>query len=244
MRLELADALNALEQYANGGYDPVTVRRTAEICLAGLIGVAVERSDSSASLAIRAAALFSSANILSQALSTRAAHHIRDAACVAIGSLSPDALFPLWTALGGPDVGARYCLLPVLDYISDPRAAGYLTRILARCVTWPDGELTAWFVVRTLERIGDRSTLSSLRSFASRWEEFGEEPDDRSRRQLALEVARVIAALDKRAARRDNRSLLRPAKEDAGTLLRSPNDLPARDTEDQMELVRVGGNAL
>ena len=150
--------------------------------------------------------------------------------------------FPCGQSWARPSASERHNLLPVLDYISDSRAVSYVARLLARCVDWPDGELTAWFVVRTLERIGDRSSLGSLRSFAVRWSEFGGEPDDRSRRHLAIEIARVIESLDRRAAWRDNRSLLRPAREDTTGLLRTTNGVMRSNEADRMELVRVEPN--
>src|SRR5262249_19021187 len=101
-------------------------------------------------------------------LSIRQIGDLRDAACAVLGNLSPDALFPLWSALGGPEAMIRQDLLPVLDYLHDARALPYLIRLSERRSQWTDGEIVGWFLVRAFERIGDRGALPALRRIAQR----------------------------------------------------------------------------
>lgn len=238
----LRSAEESLTSY--GESDALDVRHTTEDCYQALLAVASLSINEAAAPAVSAASLFASGSALHPSLSARSASQVREAACTAIASLSPDALFPLWIVLGGPDARARHRLLPVLDYIRDTRATPYLNRLLARCIQWPDGELTAWFVVRALEHIGDRASLPGLRAFVAQVapSNAAYSTETVSRQQLATEVSRVILALDRRAARRNNRSLLRPAAQDVSTLLRSPTEenQPV-NAADRRELLRAEG---
>jgi hypothetical protein len=92
---------------------------------------------------------------------------LRESAAHLLGSLSPDALYAFWYALGSPDKNARQDLLPVLDYLNDLRATPYLVRLFERRSQWSDAEMVGWFAVRAFKRIRDRRALAALRRVIS-----------------------------------------------------------------------------
>ncbi|HZO88027.1 MAG TPA: hypothetical protein VFB38_06770 [Chthonomonadaceae bacterium] len=179
------------------------------------------------------------------------AHYVpllREAAAHALGALAPDDLSALWDAMGSRDAAARRDLLPALDYLHDPRAVPYLTRLLERRNEWPEGELIGWFVVRAFERIGDKRALPALRRLEAqgrrgtlhqamrrflRGSEAGLSSD------LRLEVQRVIRSLEQGKDSRQRKELLRPAQSQTGELLRPAVAAPEEeDWQERAQLLR------
>ncbi|HZP83374.1 MAG TPA: hypothetical protein VFB21_17150 [Chthonomonadaceae bacterium] len=160
---------------------------------------------------------------------------LREAAARALGAVSPDALLPFWGEFCIQGQVARRDLLPVLDYLNDPRAVPYLMHLLERRTQWEDGEMVGWFVVRAFERIGDRRALPPLRRLAAGggtpWQQAmrrrRSEPPPGISPELAREARRVLQALEQGRNRRDRDVLLRPATPRSDALLR-----PAADSSD------------
>lgn len=221
--------------------DSPLLRREAALCFDALTVIRLLRAEVAVEACLRTLRLFPPDRARTSGVLARHTTLLREAAATAIAAFSPDSLFPLWSALGGPDTGVRHDLLPVLDYLQDARALPYLARLLARSNQWPDGELAGWFVVRAFEHIGDRRALPPLRQLEARLTlqvsphtSFGE-----AGTTLIQEVRRVLQSLEKGYARRESRSLLRPAAPYPRELLRSALDpSPERDFADQEELLR------
>src|SRR5579871_496820 len=147
---------------------PAFVQQEAEVCREALALARLLAADATAEAGVRLLRLLPAAPARTPQLSVRQIGDLRDAACAVLGALSPDALFPLWSALGGPEATTRQDLLPALDYLRDPRALPYLIRLSERRSQWTDGELVGWFLVRAFERIGDQRSEEHTSELQSR----------------------------------------------------------------------------
>jgi hypothetical protein len=223
------------------------LRREADVCCDALQLVCSLRTADAAEACVRALRLFPPAKTRETGPNARQTTTLREMAARALGALSPDALFPLWYALGSPDADARRDLIPVLDYLHDARAVPYLTRLLERRTQWDDGELVGWFVVRAFERIGDRRALPALRRLTMRgasgmrqalpW--LRKATPSGTSEELAREALRVIQSIEYGRNTRDSESLLRPAGPVTQDLLRPAADaLAERGLQDRDELLR------
>jgi hypothetical protein len=154
---------------------------------------------------------------------SRVVTRLREAASRLLAAFEPELLAAFWTALRDRSAEYRRALLPVLDYVTDARALPELTRLLESRMDWPDGELVGWYVIRAVERIGDRRAIPALRRVATNSESLlGRREAWRSRTspELILEARRILEALENGARSPEARALLRPAAEPSQQLLR------------------------
>ena len=222
---------------------PAFVQQEAALCLESLTLARLLAAESSAESCVRLLRLFPAVPPRIPLIPIRLMNDLREAACSVLGTLSPDVLFSLWTALGGPEVALRQDLLPALDYLTDARALPYLSRLLERRTQWTDGELVGWFVVRAFERIGDRRALPALRKIAARSGALRsllpalrslERAEAGTSPELAREALRVLQAIETGEKKKERNILLRPAQKPARDLLRpvaeTPPDRAAADS--------------
>jgi hypothetical protein len=243
---ESLDILKAAERTGTRANARV-LQREADVCCDVLQLVCSLRTADAAEACVRALRLFPPDRTRETGPNARQTTTLREIAARALGAISPDALFPLWYALGSPDADARRDLIPALDYIHDPRAVPYLARLLERRTQWDDGELVGWFVVRAFARIGDRQALPALRRLTMRgtsgmrqalpW--LHRATPSGTSEELAREALRVIQSIEYGRNTRDSESLLRPAGPVTQDLLRPAADgLAERDLQDRDELLR------
>ncbi len=237
--LESLDTLKALLPL-QGEAIALAVRGEIEVCLSLLKTVQSAALEEAVEVCVRVLRLFRMEAARGQTVLARPTTLLRDSACRALGAISPDALFLFWYTLGSPDAEARSNLLPVLDYLRDPRATPYLLRLLERRGQWMDGEMVGWFVIRAFEHLGDRRALPALRLLAH----SGENPlaQDTSETvpavsvELAREARRVISSIERGRGWRDRRYLLRPAEPPADSLLHPASEPP--HLQEHAEMVR------
>ena len=225
---------------------PALSSQEAAVCLEALGLARLLGAEAAAEGCVRLLRLVSSAPSRAALLPVRQIGDLRDAACGVLAELSPDALFPLWSGLGGPDAAARQDLLPALDYLQDARAVPYLLRLLERRVQWTDGEIVGWFVVRAFERLSDRRALPALRKIAARTHPLRsllpalssmERAEAGNSPELAREARRVIQAIEQGKDKKERSSLLRPALRPAKELLRPAPETPSSEQERDREIL-------
>ncbi len=232
--LESLDTLKALLPL-QGEAIALAVRSEIEVCLSLLKTVRLVALSEAVEGCVRVLRLFRMETARGQSALSRPTTLLRDAACRALGAISPDALFLLWYTLGSPDTQVRSNLLPVLDYLRDPRAAPYLLRLLERRGQWADSEIVGWFVVRAFEHLGDRRALPALRSLTHTGENSSESSPEHFvpvSVELAREARRVISSIERGRGWRDRLHLLRPADAPAELLLQPASFIPDEDTDE------------
>lgn len=215
---ESLDTLRALLPL-QGEAIAAAVRSEIEVCLSLLKTVQAAKLAEAVDACVRVLRVFRMETARSQSVLSRPTTLLRDAACRAIGAMSPDSLFLFWYTLGCPDTAPRRDLLPALDYLRDPRATPYLLRLLERRGHWADADMVGWFVLRAFEHLGDRRALPALRLMIHQGEiSDGENmlpvPPD-----LAREARRVIYSIERGRGWRDRLQLLRPAQPPDQSLL-------------------------
>ena len=227
--LESLDTLKALLPL-QGEAIALAVRGEIEVCLSLLKTVQAAAMEEAVEVCVRVLRVFRMEAARGQTVLARPTTLLRDAACRALGAISPDSLFLFWYTLGSPDAEARSNLLPALDYLRDPQATPYLLRLLERRGQWADGEMVCWFVIRAFEHLGDRRAAPALRQLAH----AGENPlapDEQESvppvsAELAREARRVISSIERGRGWRDRRYLLRPADPPTDVLLHPASEPP------------------
>lgn len=235
--LESVNALKVLVRIRSES--PMRLIEEATCCRDALTLAQRLRCEATAEVCVRLLRLFPPDIGLTVPTQTQEAMRLRDAAGRVLGSLSPDALFPLWVGLGSPDGNARRDLLPVLDYLTDARAIRHLIHLLERRAQWTDGELVGWFVVRAFERINDRRALPPLRRLAEAggkadrrilpWRPHAAGSQPQTSPELALEARRVMEAIEYGRIRQESSFLLRPSQARDDHLLLPAEDVPEQD---------------
>ncbi len=170
---------------------------------------------------------------------------LRSLASLYLAALSPDDLYPLWVGLNGSDANLRQSLLPVLDYLNDPRVVSYLIKMLERHSQWADGDLAAWAAVRALQRLRDRRALPVLRRLVAMSERAAATASP-TRATSALNPAliqaarRAIESIEHQRQPKEHSFLLRPSQPDTTRLLRPAESIPDSDAN-HAELLRSDG---
>jgi hypothetical protein len=229
---ESLDTLRALLPL-QGEAIAAAVRSEIEVCLSLLKTVQAARLAGAADTCMRVLRVFRAEAARSQSVLSRPTTLLRDAACRAIGAISPDSLFLFWYTLGCPDPAARRDLLPALDYLRDPRATPYLLRLLERRGQWADSEMVGWFVLRAFEHLGDRRAVPALRQLLHADDSNGSQVGIGTpvvSAELAREARRVIQSIERGRGWRDRLQLLRPALPPDESLLH-----PALETAAELE---------
>ena len=232
--LESLDTLKALLPL-QGEAIALAVRSEIEVCLSLLKTVRLAAFSEAVEGCVRVLRLFRMETARGQSALSRPTTLLRDAACRALGAISPDALFLFWYALGSPDAQVRSNLLPALDYLRDPRATPYLLRLLERRGQWADSEIVGWFVVRAFEHLGDRRALPVLRILAHTGENSSASSSEHfapASVELAREARRVVSSIERGRGWRDRLHLLRPADAPAEILLQPASFTPDEETDE------------
>ena len=167
---------------------------------------------------------------------------LRSLASLYLAALSPDDLYPLWVGLNGSDANLRQTLLPVLDYLNDPRVVPYLIKMLERHSQWADGDMAAWAArSRPTAAAGSPRPAGSAppdRHVGTRRVPFPPNPRH-VRPQPRARAGRPPRHRIHRASAPAQRTLflLRPSQPDATHLLRPAED-NAREDANHAELLR------